>query len=220
MNHRNPYTLREGENMQRQNPGKAMRYLVVVCALISALTLVGCGGGGDDDGGTVSSGETIGSVDTGTMNVNSSTVQALVGQSFTFQNGSIFDPSIGNNPATLTFTGPTTFSLTSGSSTSSGNTTFGSCTFTFTQGVLAGKSVKFDPCTIQITTGNVTVGGGAVSGTFTLTLGTTRVSISVQINILADGTLVINGRPTGIIISSDGSPITIPTGTGGAGGTQ
>jgi hypothetical protein len=218
MKPRNPYTLLEGENMQRKNPGKAMRYLVVVCALISALTLVGCGGG-DDDGGTVTSGETISTVDTSSINVNSSNVQALVNQPFTFQNGSIFDPSIGNNPATLTFTSPTTFSLTSGSSISSGNTTFGSCTLTYTQGALAGKSVKFDPCTIRITANNVTVGGGAVSGTFTLTLGTTSISITVQVNVLADGTLVINGRPTGIIISSDGSPITPPTtGSTGTGG--
>ena len=36
--------------MQRKNLGKAMRYLVAaVCALVSALALVGCGGG-DDDG--------------------------------------------------------------------------------------------------------------------------------------------------------------------------
>jgi hypothetical protein len=203
--------------MQRRNVGKAIYYLVMIVALISAFALVACGGGDGDDGGTVTSGETIGTVDTGSMNVNSSNVQALVGQQFTFQNGSIFDPSIGNNPATLTFTSPTTFSLTSGSSTSSGNTTFGSCTLTFTQGVLAGKSVRFDPCTIQVTTGNVTAGGAAVSGTFTLTLGTARTSITVQINILADGTLVINGRPTPIIISSDGSPIT--TGSTGTGGT-
>ena len=39
--------------MQRKNPGKAMRYLVAVCALVSALAMVGCGGDGDDDGGTV-----------------------------------------------------------------------------------------------------------------------------------------------------------------------
>src|SRR5712692_7853036 len=139
MKRRNPYTLTGGENMQRKNSGKAMRYLVAVCALISALAMVGCGGGGGDEGGTtVTSGETISTVNTGSVPVSNSTVQALVGQPFTFQNGSIFDPSLGNNPATLTFTSPTTFSLTSGGSTSSGNTTFGSCTFTFTQGPLAG----------------------------------------------------------------------------------
>ena len=53
MKHRNPYTLTGGENMQRKNPGKAICYLVAVCALVSALAMVGCGGGDDDDGGTV-----------------------------------------------------------------------------------------------------------------------------------------------------------------------
>ena len=208
--------------MQRKNPGKAMCYLVVICALVSALALVGCGGGDDDDGGTVTSGQTIPSVNTGAVNVTSSNVQALVGQQLTFTNGSIFDPSLGNNPATLTFTSanPPTFSLTSGGATSSGNATFGSCTLNFTQGPLAGpppKSITFNPCTFQITASNVTVGGGAVSGTLTLTLGSsTSIAITVQISILANGTLLINGVSTGIIISSNGTPVT--TGSTGSSG--
>jgi hypothetical protein len=208
--------------MQRKNPGKAMRYLVAICALVSALAIVGCGGDGDGGGGTVISGETLPNVNTGSVNVSSSNVQALVGQPFTFQNGSIFDPSLGNNPATLTFTSPTTFSLASGGATSSGNAAFGSCTLTFTQGPLAGKSITFGTCTFQVTAGNVTVGGGAVGGTLTLTLSGPNGSgnsavITVQVSILANGTLVINGVSTGIVISSTGSPIT--TGTTGTGGT-
>src|SRR5215471_21614633 len=136
MKHRNPYTLTGGENMQRKNPGKAMRYLVAVCALISALAVVGCGGSDDEGGTTVSSGETIPTVNTGPVAVNASTVQSLVGQPVTFSNGGIFDPSLTGNSATLTFTSPTTnvvgFDLASGGSTSSGDTTFGSCTLTFT----------------------------------------------------------------------------------------
>lgn len=209
--------------MQRKNPGKAMLYLVAICALVSALAIVGCGGDDGDDGGTtVTSGETIPSVNTGSVNVSGSNVQALVGQSVTFSNGSIFDPSLGNNQATLTFTSPTTFSLASGGSTSSGNTAFGSCTLTFTQGPLAGKSIAFTTCTFQVTTGNVTAGGGAVNGTLTLTLSGpfgsgNSIAIIVQVSILANGTLVINGVSTGIVISSTGSPIT--TGTTGTGGT-
>ena len=207
--------------MQWRNPGRGMRCLIAACALVSALAMVGCGGGGDESGQTVTSGETISSVNTGSVQVSSSNVQALVGQPFSFQNGSIFDPTLGNNPATLTFTSPSTFDLTSGSSTSSGNTTFGSCTLAFAQGPLGGKTVKFDPCNIQITSGAVTAGGGAVSGTLTLTLsgpfGTASVAITVQISILANGTLLVNGVSTGIIIASNGSPIT--TGTTGTGGT-
>ena len=212
--------------MQRKSLGTAMRYLVVVCALISALVMVGCGGGGEEGGPTVTSGETINSVNTGSVPVSNSSVQALVGQPFNFQSGSIFDPSLGSNPATLTFTSPSTSTLTSGGSTSSANTTFGSCTFTFTQGPLAGKSVKFDPCNIRITGSNVTAGGGAVSGTLTLNLSGpfgfgTSIAITVQISILPNGTLLVNGVSTGIIISSDGKPISSTTGTGstGTGGT-
>jgi hypothetical protein len=217
--------------MQRKNSGKAMCYLVLVCALVSALAMVGCGGGGGDEGGgsPVTSGETLPNVDTGTQNLDRTRVQALEKQQFTFP-GSIFDPSLGNNTATLTFTGPTqngeAFTLTSGGATSSGETTFGSCTFAFTQGPLAGKSVKFNICTIQITAGAVTAGGGPVTGTLMFTLsggpfGGATVVFTVQISILADGTLVINGVSSGIIISSDGTPTTGTTGTGttGTGGT-
>jgi hypothetical protein len=212
--------------MKRKNPGKVMRYLVVVCALVSALAMVGCGGDDGADGGIVTSGETIPNVNSGPVNVSSSNVQALTGQPFTFQNGSIFDPSIGNNPATLTFTNPTAagqqpVSLTSGSSTSSGNATFGSCTLTFTQGALAGKAITFTTCTFQVTSSNVTVGGASVNGTLTLTLSgpngsSTSAVIIVQVSILSNGTLLINGVSTGIILSSAGSPIT--TGTTGTGG--
>jgi hypothetical protein len=207
--------------MQRKNPGKAMRYLVAVCALISALAVVGCGGSDDEGGTTVSSGETIPTVNTGPVAVNASTVQSLVGQPVTFSNGSIFDPSLGSNSATLTFTSPTTFDLASGGSTSSGDTTFGSCTLTFTRGPLGGKRITFTTCTLQITASNVTAGGGVVSGSLTLTLSgpfgsSTSIAITVQISILANGTLLINGVSTGIIISSNGSPIT--TGTTGTGG--
>jgi len=212
--------------MQRKSLGKAMCYLVAVCALVSALALVGCGGGGGDDNGgtTVTSGETISSVNSGPVGLSTSNVQALVNQPIPFQNGSIFDPSLGNNQATQTFTSTTTSSLTSGGSTSTAGVGFGSCTFTFTQGPLAKTPptpIKFDPCTIQITASNVTVGGGDVNGTLTLTLSgpfgsSTSVAITVQIRILADGSLLVNGTSTGIKISSTGSPIT--TGTTGTGG--
>ena len=222
MKHRNPYTLTGGENMQRKNLGKAMRYLVAVCALVSALAMVGCGGGGGDEGGTtVTSGETISSVNTGPVAVNASTVQALVNQPVGFSNGGVFDPSLAGTPATLTFTSSATSSLASGGSTSDADASFGSCTFAFTRGPLQGKRITFTTCNIQITGSNVTAGGGAVSGLLTLTLSgpfgsSTSIAITVQISILANGTLLVNGVSTGIIISSDGSPVT--TGTTGTGG--
>ena len=207
--------------MQRKNSGKAMCYLVAVCALVSALAMVGCGGGddGNDGGTTVTSGESISSVNTGSVPVNSSNVQALVGQPFVFP-GSTFDQVWDHRRYTYFHrsANPTrTFNLTSGGATSSGNATFGSCTLAFTQGPLAGKTIKFDPCTFQITTGAVTAGGAAVNGTLTLTLnGTTSAVVNVHITILANGTLLVNGVSTGIVISSTGTPVTTgSTGTGG-----
>jgi len=218
--------------MQRKNSGKAMCYLVAVCALVSALAMVSCGGGDDGDdtsGAPATSGQTIPTVNSGAVPVTSSNVPALVNQPFAFQPGSIFDPSLGTNQATVTFTGPggpgtppnsEAFNLTSGSSTSSGNATFGSCTFAFTQGPLANKSITFQNCTFQIIANNVPVGGGSVSGTLTLTLnGTVSLTITVQVSILANGTLFVNGVSTGIIISSNGTPTSTGTGSTGTGGT-
>jgi len=197
-----------------------MRYLVAVCALVSAFAMVGCGGDGGDDGGAT----TTSNVSNQSVPVNATTVQAILGQQFTIPNGAIFDPGIGNNQVTFTFTSPTTFSLTRESSTASGNVAFGSCTLTVTlsgfptsQGPQVGNSIGFTTCSIQITASNVTVGSGAVSGTLTLTLSgpngsSTSIAITVQVSILSNGTLVINGVATGVTISGT-------TGTTGTGGT-
>jgi hypothetical protein len=215
--------------MQRKNLRTAMRYLVAVCALISALAIVGCGGGGggDESVSPVTSGETVSNVNTGPIGVSSTTVQALVGLPATFSDSFIFDPSLGHNSATLTFTGSgNTFDLDSGGSTSSGDTTFGSCILTYRRGPLGVKSITFPTCTFQVTASNVTAGGGAVSGTLTLTLSGpfgsgTCFPITVQIRIAADGSLLINDRPVNITISVTGAPVTSTTGTGttGTGGT-
>jgi len=208
--------------MQCSKVGKAMYHLVVIGALVSALALVGCGGGGGDNGsGNNGSGTTttsnVANVPDTAVPATATTVQAVLGEQFTFQPGSIFDPSIGSNPATLTFTTPTTASVTSGGTTSSGNTTFGSCTFSFTQGPLSGKSITFTTCSFHVHASNVPVGSGAVNGTLTLVLtgpngSGTSIAITVQVSILSNGTLVINGVATGITISGT-------TGTTGAGGT-
>src|SRR5215467_4636623 len=133
MKHRNTYTLTGRENMQRRNPGKAMRYLVAVGALVSALAMVGCSGGGSDGGGGSASTTSTSNVSNVPVPVNATTVQALLGQQFTIPNGAIFSAGIsGNTPVVLTFTSPTTFSLTSGGSTPSGTVAFGSCTLTVT----------------------------------------------------------------------------------------
>src|SRR5262245_52732448 len=177
MNHSNVYRHKGGESMQCSNVGKAMYHLVVIGALVSALALVGCGGGGGDNGsGNNGSGTTttsnVANVPDTAVPANATTVQAVLGDQFTFQPGSIFDPSIGSNPATLTFDTPTTSSLTREGTKSSGTTTFGSCTFSFTQGPLSGtgKSITFTTCSFHVHASNVPVGSGAVNGTLTLVL--------------------------------------------------
>ena len=216
MNYRNPYTLLEGENMQRQNPGKAMRYLVVVCALISALTLVGCGGGGDDDNGEVRT------VSNQSVPVNSSTVQAVTGQQFTIPNGSAFSAGLPATPVTLTFNSSSTFTLTSGNQTANGTVAFGSCTFTVTTsnipGLAAGQIPTFSICNFLVTANTpLEAGGDAGQGTITLQLGRngvvliTATGVSITISLLDDGTLVINGINTNILPP----PTTGTTGTGG-----
>ncbi len=204
--------------MQRRNVGKAMYYLVMIVALVSAFTLVACGGDDDDNG-------EVRTVSNQSVPVNSSTVQAVTGQPFNFSNGSIFGSGIGTTQeATFTFTTPTTFSLTSGNSAASGNVAFGSCILTVTassfpagQGPQVGTVITFTTCSFQLNAGNVTTGGTAVSGTLTLVLsgptgsGTSRNSITVQVSILDNGTLVINGIDTSVVPP----PTTGTTGTSG-----
>jgi len=205
--------------MQCKNVGKAMYYLVVILALVSSLALVGCSSGDGGGGGGTTSTSNVSNVSNATVPLTASNVQAVLGEPFTFQPGSIFDPSIGSNPATLTFDTATTSSVTSEGAKSSGTTTFGSCTLSFTQGPLAGagKSITFTTCSLQVNASNVTVGSGSVNGTITLTLtgpngsGTSLV-ITVQVSIMSNGTLVINGVATGITISGT-------TGSTGLGGT-
>jgi len=203
--------------MQCSKVGKAMYHLVVIGALVSALALVGCGGGGGDNGSGTTTTSNVANVPDTAVPANATTVQAVLGDQFAFQPGSIFDPSLGNNQATLTFTTPTTASVTSGGTTSDGDTTFGSCTFSFNRGPLSGKSITFTTCSFHVHASNVPVGSGAVNGTLTLVLSGpngsgTSIAITVQVSILSNGTLVINGVVTGITISGT-------TGTTGAGGT-
>src|SRR5215470_19477516 len=145
MNHSNVYRHKGGESMQCRNVGKAMYYLAVIGVLVSALALVGCGGGGGGNESSSTPGTTsnVDNVPDTAVPANATTVQAVLGEQFTFQPGSIFDPSIGSNLVILTFTTFTTASVTSGGTTSSGNTIFGSCTFFFTQGLLSGKFITF-----------------------------------------------------------------------------
>src|SRR5262245_23833445 len=81
MNHSNVYRHKGGESMQCSKVGKAMYHLVVIGALVSALALVGCGGGGGDNGsGDNGSGTTttsnVANVPDTAVPANATTVQA------------------------------------------------------------------------------------------------------------------------------------------------
>ena len=89
--------------MQRKSLGKAMHYLVAVCALVSALAMFACGGDDDED-------EVRNVV--ATVPVGDDTVAAVQGRTFTIANGQVFGGNVGNHPVILTFTTPRTFTMT------------------------------------------------------------------------------------------------------------
>jgi len=203
--------------MQQRNLGRAMCYLVVVCALVSVFAMVGCGDGGDDE-------TTTRSVSNVSVPTSASTVQALANQQFITPNGSTFSAGLPALQLTLTFTSPTTFALSGeGIAAGTGGTVaFGSCTFTIATGTLAVTTIPtFQTCNFVVTaiapleaggaTGQATIilqlarpGGTPIN--FTLLAGTT-----ITVSITPDGQLIINGGPTGITVP----PTTGTTGTGG-----
>jgi hypothetical protein len=194
--------------MQRRNLGKAMRYLVAVCALVSSLAMFACGG---DDGGGGGQTFNIGA----TVPVRANTVAALQGQALTISNGTVFNAAIGNNPVTLTFNTSTTFTLVRGTSTATGTVAYGSCTFTVTASTFAagtgpqvGNTVTFPTCTITVSASNVEQGGSQVSGTLTLVLSGATGSASsspVTVNVFASATgeLFVVNLTTGATVDTN-----------------
>ena len=189
--------------MRQTRLGKAARDLVMVLVILSTFALVACS---DDDGN-----------DGECRNVNAmiplsmDSVVSVLGLPIPFPNGSAFNAGIGNNPATLTFNTASTFTLTSGSATGSGDVVFGSCLLTVTastfpvgQGPQVGDSLTFPTCQFVIRATAVEVGGDEVTGTAALDLvnaadvSATSSEGSVQVSIREDGILVVNGIPTDI----------------------
>jgi len=171
--------------MQRRNLSKVMRYLVAVCALGSAFALFACSS--DDD----ESGE-IKNVNA-TVPATTSTVAAVQGREITIANGQVFGGPVGSNPATLTFTTPTTFTLTQAGVPPlalAGNVTYssGGCTFIPTVGGTGALSIA--TCNLVVVANNVVVGTGQVSGIITLVLnngqGVTISSNSLTATVFLD----------------------------------
>jgi len=144
-----------------------MRYLVAVCALVSAFAMVACGGDDDDDSAEVKS-------FVATVPATTSTVAAVQGQAITIANGQVFGGPVGSNPATLIFgiNNPTAFTLTqTGAVPLAGTVNYGSggsCTFIPTVG--GGGALSVSTCNLVMVANNVVVGTGQVSGIITLVL--------------------------------------------------
>jgi len=164
--------------MRQETFGTALRYLVAVGTLVSAVALGACAKGG--------SGTTIAA----SVGVTTATVVAVQTAALTFPTGRMFDPSLAG-PVTLTFnaTPPNTFTLVgTGGATATGVVSYGStsgaslgpCTFTFvTTGGLISEvgSVTIPTCRLLVSALNVEPGGsqenGAVVLLFNDTAGTT-----------------------------------------------
>jgi hypothetical protein len=204
--------------MQQRNLGKAMCYLVAVCALVSVFAMFGCGGG--DDNATTE--RTVSNV---AVPMSATTAQALTGESFTVPNGSAFSSSLSNTSVTLTFTSSSTFTLTGEGRTATGTVAYGSCTFTISNSNIAGLTAgtviqTFTICNLVITAKvPLEAGGDSGQGTVALQLGRNGVvlitiplsNITITVSIDAAGHLVINGTSTDVLIP----PTTGTTGTGG-----
>jgi len=187
--------------MQRRNLGKAMRYLVAVCALGSAFALFACSSDDDNSGDIKNVNATV-SADT-------STVAAVQGREITIANGQVFGGPVGSNPATLTFTTPTTFTLTQTGVPPlalAGNVTYdsGGCTLIPTVG--AAGALAIATCNLVVVANNAVVGTGQVSGIITLVLnngqGVTASSNSLTATVFLDnnGELFVVNPVTGVSV--------------------
>jgi len=163
--------------MRQDTFGTAMRYLVAVGTLVSAVALVACAKGGGDT--TIAA----------SVGVTTATVVAVQTAALTFPTGRMFDPSLAG-PVTLTLntTPPQTFALVgTGGATATGVVSYGStsgaslgpCTFTFvtTGGLISAVgSVTIPTCRLLVSALNVEPGGsqenGAVVLSFSDTAGT------------------------------------------------
>jgi len=186
--------------MQRRNLSNAMRYLVAVCALVSALGLVGCGSDEGDTKNVIA-----------TVPIDGNTVLAVQNQPLTFSNGQGFGVNIGTGPFTLTFNSPNTFIVNpTGNPVFTGTVTYGSggsCTF-----LAGGTTLSISTCNLVVNAQNVVVGGSQVGGTITFVLnngsGATASSNSLNTTVFIndDGELFVINSTTGALVDTGIKP--------------
>jgi hypothetical protein len=172
----------------------------VLLAMAAAAVLSACGGGGDD-------GVLVASADV-SVPVNATATGAVVNTPFTYPSGV---SELGTSAATtVTFTNTATtpaFSISSGGSTATGVTTFGSCIFTVSASTFpashplaAGKTVTVNPCNLNVAVKGVVANGVATTRSVALLLGaaaSTGASVTVAVN--AGGQLTLNGASVGTV---------------------
>lgn len=137
-----------------------------------------------------------------TAAVNSSTVAAVSGKTFTFPNGGgALSPALANQTVSLAFTSSgssTTAVITTPAGNIPANVTFGSCIFT-TTAVSAlgpvGTVLTVNPCSITINSNGLPATGATVNATVTMSLGAGQPStpVTVPIQISTSGTVTVTG---------------------------
>lgn len=178
-----------------------------------SVLLTACGGGDDTPPKTVASADT-------TAAVTSTTAQAMVDKSFSFDSGV---SALGTTSATtLALSGSSTkpdFSLTSGGFTATGEMTYGSCIFKITQSnypatftkLQVGATTEVKPCDLKLATAGLTA--GSTNSFVKWILGNaSSISQGVTVTISESGVVTVSGTPFGTVT------LVIATGATGAGG--
>ncbi len=181
---------------------------MAVVAVLGALLLLGCPGGNNNDRQTEDVDANV------TLNAQNAAAAAVLDNlAFTLPTGV---PAFGTDAAATTVTfanNGTDAAIASGGNTATTDVTFGSCIFTvvtstFAAGhpLAAGQQVTVNPCTYNVQAADVEVNGNPADGTIVLVLNGRRSNpVTVEIEIAADGTLLVNGEDTGIDIDETGT---------------
>ena len=205
--------MHQGEQvMQERLFSKTLLTLAAVLLMAVSLVVVGC----DDDDDTDTTGEF-------NITLTAENGGMLVGETFRFDNGRIFDDRLDGDDIAVSFATTAApdavgFTLIDGG-TAVGNVTFGSCTFNYltstfpaTDGPQGGESRAFNFCSLLLDNcSNVAIGGsGICDGSLVVgdTDGELRNSRTEDINVEIDtnGEVIVNDVRTGIFVD---------TGTGG-----
>jgi len=183
--------------------------------LALSAALVGCGGGGED---AVSTLPIVAGANLAAPITAANAAALAPAGAFTFPTG--FSGNAGAvvlaGATTVALPTATTFAITNGGGTATGNTTFGSCIFNVTAstvpGIVAPTAITVNPCTLTVDTSGDVVGTTNTDGA-TLNLGgSSSNSVNVTVTVAADGSVVVNSTQVGTVA------VVFGTGATGGGG--